>query len=595
MTIITSHNAAGFDGSEVLASCIYTGRTTKVPASAVVTVTSRSPRNELFNELQARGETLRSAAIVQFACIGDALALSTIAAAVFAGHRFAREHDVPPSDEAPFKREHPLYIDASTGEYELHADWVVAADGGRSTLRRLLEQRLDGRSYSGRFIICDIKATIDLPTERLCYFEPPWNPGSNVLVHRLPDSIWRIDLKLSDGESPEEALQTARVTQRIESVLEMIGQPVRWELDWAAVYSANTLTLPDYRVGSVLFVGDAAHLLPIFGVRGLNTGMQDANNLAWKLALVVRGLAPSSLLGTYSGERVRAAREICTEAGRSTRFMSPQTEGSRLLRNAVLSFSLSQTFANDLLHWRTSRPHDYAASPLNTITDDDAGFAGGISCGQPIRNVELGEGSFLFDRLSGTSGFHLLIFADDATLTAELRDLLEAMPSCSVPVVRVLIRRGPAGDQLPADVQVVDPAEHAREKYGARPGTIYLVRPDFHVCARWLEPTLAGVQEAILKATRGESPNAQGPHTAEAESTGPTAGPERRLERGVPVHDLETIYDAIAEAVDVVPRGKTTLMLTKLSLALANLLGDRAQVEQALRASVADLQNSALS
>ncbi|MEZ5728763.1 MAG: FAD-dependent monooxygenase [Burkholderiaceae bacterium] len=128
----------------------------------------------------------------------------------------------------------------------------------------------------------------------------------------------------------------------------------------ATVYTANTLTLPDHRAGRVLFAGDAAHILPIFGVRGANTGFQDAENLAWKLALVESGAADVRLLDSYSHERVNAAREICAEGGRSTRFMSPPSAGYRLLRDATLSLVLSQDWPKDLLHWRnwaTARIH----------------------------------------------------------------------------------------------------------------------------------------------------------------------------------------------------------------------------------------------
>ena len=204
-------------------------------------------------------------------------------------------------------------------------------------MRKLLGLRMEGRSYPGNFVIADIKAKIDLPTERLCYFDPAWNPGNNVLVHRQPDDLWRIDFRLPDDETPEQALEPATLSRRIDAVLGMIGRKDRWQLDWATVYSANTLTLPEFVHGRVLFTGDAAHLLPIFGVRGCNTGLQDCNDMAWKLAFVIKGWSRPALLDTYSSERVQAAREICEEGGKSTRFMTPPTAGARLMRDAVLS------------------------------------------------------------------------------------------------------------------------------------------------------------------------------------------------------------------------------------------------------------------
>lgn len=395
-----------------------------------------------------------------------------------------------------------LRLDAGDDRYELEVPWVVAADGGRSTIRRLLGLRMEGRSYAGNFVIADIKARIDLPTERLCYFDPPWNPGNNVLVHRQPDDIWRIDFRLPDGESPEQALEPAKLRERIERVLEMIGRPTGWELDWATVYTANTLTLPEYVHGRVVFTGDAAHLLPIFGVRGANTGLQDCNNLAWKLAFVARGWSALALLRSYSTERVQAAREICEEGGRSTRFMTPPTAGSRLLRDAVLSFSLSEDFAKNLMHWRTSRPHDYHDSPLNSFAEADRDFAGGPACGQPFRNVRLGENRYLLDSIEGRNGFLLMLFADEPERDEGLRRLVGEIAASPLPLIRMIVSRTPLdGRPFDADVFVADAAGQVHEKYAANAGTAYLFRPDMHVCARWLRPQAGQLRNALTIAS----------------------------------------------------------------------------------------------
>jgi len=382
-----------------------------------------------------------------------------------------------------------LTVDTPEGEYTLICDWVVAADGGRSTVRRLMQLRMEGRAYAGHFVIADIKAKINLPTERLCYFDPAWNPGNNVLVHRQPDGIWRIDFRLPDGESKERALEPELLHRRIDAVLSMIGHPVEWQLDWATVYSANTLTLGSYNHGHILLTGDAAHLLPIFGVRGVNTGLQDCNNMAWKLAFVVNGWANPVILDSYSQERVQAAREICEEGGKSTRFMTPPTRGSRLLRDVVLSFSLSENFLKDLMHWRTSRPHDYWNSPLNSYPEADREFHHGIACGQPMRNVKLSANEFLLDRIGSRAGFHLMIFVDEHGLTGDLQEILAAATNQPYPIHPLIVRPDdePA---LDAGAGTVADVEHRISlKYDAAAGTVYLIRPDLHVCARWRRAT----------------------------------------------------------------------------------------------------------
>jgi 3-(3-hydroxy-phenyl)propionate hydroxylase len=371
-------------------------------------------------------------------------------------------------------------VDTPAGSYALSADWCVAADGGRSAVRQFMGLRMEGSAYRGNFVIADILAPIDLPTERLCFYDPEWNPGNNVLVHRQPGGLWRLDFRLPDAETAEEALAPGRLGERIVAILAMIGQPVDWKLDWATVYSASTKTLSSYRVGRVLLAGDAAHLLPIFGVRGANTGFQDAENLGWKLACTVNGWADDGLLDSYSAERVTAAREICAEGGRSTRFMTPPTAGYRLMRDATLSFSLSEEFARDFMHWRTSRPHAYTASAINAREDDDGAFAGGCADGEPAGNVRLGHDDHLLDHMG--TGFHVLVFPAGSRLSASERNVLAlGNQAAGVPVVSVLIGASDAS----ANVSLADPQGRITRKYGASGGAIYLLRPDLHVCGRW--------------------------------------------------------------------------------------------------------------
>lgn len=198
-----------------------------------------------------------------------------------------------------------LDIDTPAGNYTLEANWVIAADGARSAIRSLLGLQLEGAAYEGRFVIADIKIDLDLPTERLAYFDPHWNPGNTVLMHREPGNIWRIDYQLPRDETPEHALSADSLRERINAQLAIVGvQNPQWELDWCSVYSARALTLPNYIHDRVIFTGDAAHLLPIFGVRGANTGFQDCHDLSWKLALTIKGVAGPGLLASYSAERV---------------------------------------------------------------------------------------------------------------------------------------------------------------------------------------------------------------------------------------------------------------------------------------------------
>ena len=391
-----------------------------------------------------------------------------------------------------------LEIDTPEGIYELESQWVVAADGGRSAIRTAMHLEMEGASYEGFFVIADIKVDLPLPTERLAYFDPDWNPGNTILMHREPNGIWRVDYQLPEGETPEDALKPESLKARIDAQLAMIGHAgAKWEMDWSSVYSARTLTLPDYVHGSVIFTGDAAHLLPIFGVRGANTAFQDAQSLGWHLAFVLKGLASEKMLTNYSAERVGAAREIIHEAGKSTRFMTPPAGGFQLLRDAVLSLSLTQEFVRPLYHWRTSRPHAYTHSMLNSNGDDNALFQAGPAHGAPPQNVRLAANDFLLDHLGG--GFDLLYFTDANSIPETLIETISAARDRGIPLK--VIAAGSSRDVNGADKTLPDVDGHLRARYGVPSnGGAYLFRPDQHICARWLTLDATRLQTALKAA-----------------------------------------------------------------------------------------------
>ncbi len=365
-----------------------------------------------------------------------------------------------------------LHIDTPEGVYSHKTSWLIAADGGRSFVRSKLDLKLHGSSYEGRFVIVDIKVDLPLPTERLAYFSPEWNKGNTILLHKEPDGIWRFDYQLPPEVSNEEALKPENIARAVNAQLAMMGYGgLPWELDWGSVYSARALTLPNYVHGRICFVGDAAHLLPIFGVRGANTGFQDAMDLCWKLASVIQGFAGENLLSSYSEERVTAAREIIDEAGKSTRFMAPPTKGFRLLRDAVLSLSLEHEFVRPLYHWRTSRPHSYEHSRLNAVGDDNATMHADLANGSLLPDVKLTEGS-LYDVLNYQ--FAVLYFG-------------QTPPQALLDEVGVIGNKWPIKlitiDDLQADIVLERTV--IEKRYHAVQGMVYLVRPDHHIAGRW--------------------------------------------------------------------------------------------------------------
>jgi 3-(3-hydroxy-phenyl)propionate hydroxylase len=390
-----------------------------------------------------------------------------------------------------------LTVETPAGAYTMEADWVVAADGGRSFLRETLGLKLKGTSYEGRYIIVDIVLDSARPAERLAYFDPPCNPGSTVLVHKQPSGVWRVDYQLRDGEDPDEAIKPENVMPRVESLLGMMGEKGAWSPVWIGIYKANALTLDDYRDRRVLFAGDAAHLLPIFGVRGANSGIDDADNLAWKLAFVVKGIASSKLLDSYSAERVAAARENLSYGTKSTEFMAPPSFAFELMRQAVLGLAVKFPELRSLINPRQSSAIAYTCSPLN-VTAQETEFCAGPAPGQVLPECPLA----IVDGASPREG-HLtdligpvitaLYLSDDGAVPEQLSKLDAAMRARGIPFAIVTLARH-AGS---TEARGWDRSGRLFAMYDAAPAALYLVRPDGHVIGRWRRFDAADVTEAI--------------------------------------------------------------------------------------------------
>jgi len=230
-------------------------------------------------------------------------------------------------------------VDTVDGAYTLQADWLVVADGARSPVRHMMGLDMEGKVFKDRFLIADVVMQADFPAERWFWFDPPFHPGQSVLLHREADNVWRIDFQLGWDADPQEEKKPERVLPRIQA---MLGPDRKFELEWVSVYTFQCRRMERFRHGRVLFVGDAAHQVSPFGARGANSGLQDVDNLVWKLKWVLEGRASEALLDTYSDERVAAADENLLNSTRSTDFITPKSQASQDFRHAVLSLADSQ-------------------------------------------------------------------------------------------------------------------------------------------------------------------------------------------------------------------------------------------------------------
>jgi 3-(3-hydroxy-phenyl)propionate hydroxylase len=338
----------------------------------------------------------------------------------------------------------------------------------------------------------------DFPSERWFWFDPPFHPGQSVLLHRQADNVYRIDFQLGWQADPEEEKKPENVIPRIKA---MLGDDREFELEWVSVYTFQCRRMAEFRHGRVLFAGDAAHQVSPFGARGANSGLQDTDNLVWKLKLVLDGLAPDGLLDTYSQERVFAADENIMNSTRSTDFITPKSKTSLTFRNAVLSLARDHAFARALVNsGRLSVAAYLTESRLNTA--DAASFAGTMVPGAAMDDAPVREGGvdvWLLDCV-GKRFVVLVYVSDPAALDATTARQLKELGQGRIAVDALLV--SPVGGKAPEGLRVLeDCAGRVAERYDCQPGTVYLLRPDQHVAARWRSFKQESVQQALARAT----------------------------------------------------------------------------------------------
>jgi 3-(3-hydroxy-phenyl)propionate hydroxylase len=370
-----------------------------------------------------------------------------------------------------------LAIDTPDGRYYLKADYVVACDGARSALRSFVGAEFSGEVFEDQFLIADVKMTAEFPTERWFWFDPPFHSGQSALLHRQPDDVWRIDLQLGPAADPAVERLPENVRPRIER---MLGH-ANFDFEWISIYKFQCRRMQRFVHERVIFAGDAAHQVSPFGARGANSGLEDAENVAWKLSLVLKGEAPVTLLESYEIERSFAADENIRASTRSTDFIAPHSAQERRMRQAVLRLAKETEFAKRMVNGgRLSTPSTYE-SPLSTPDSEtwNAGPRPGAHVidaplttanGAPIYLTEAfiaqGAGDFVLLQAGANGGEHLGCKSIAIGEAAPLRD-----------TAGLFARR-----------------------YDAADGAAYLLRPDGYVAARFKKPTTATVQAAMARA-----------------------------------------------------------------------------------------------
>jgi len=362
-------------------------------------------------------------------------------------------------------------VATAAGHYVIDTEWLIACDGSRSSVRTLLGLEFQGRVFEDNFLIADIRMEGERPSERWFWFDPPFNPGRSALLHKQPDHVWRLDFQLGWDIDKEDAIRPENVEPYVRG---MLGPDVAFTPEWYSIYTFQCRRMASFVHRHVVFAGDSAHLVSPFGARGCNGGVADADNLGWKLDLILQGAAPAALLASYDHEAIVAADENILQSTRSTDFLTPKTRASQALRDAVLGLAGECSFARPFVNsGRLSTAVSYADSPLNTPDDPEDNWPQGIPPGSPALDAPLPNG-WLLERLGG----HFVLLT--------LGQLEGASPPEAIAHLDLQSMCGP--DDL------------AVSRYGLLPGSAYLIRPDQYVAGRWRRPVPADIAGALARA-----------------------------------------------------------------------------------------------
>lgn len=368
-----------------------------------------------------------------------------------------------------------LDVETPDGPYKIEADWVIGCDGASSPLRGMLGLDFDGRVFQDSFLIADIKMkSANFPTERWFWFEPYFKSGASTLLHRQPDDVWRVDFQIGWDIDRKEEMKEENIRRRLDA---MLGNDVDYEMVWSSIYTFQCRRMKKFRHNRIIFAGDSAHQVSPFGARGANSGMQDVDNLGWKLGLVIEGNAPESLLDSYDDERIFGADENILNSTRATDFITPKSKVSHTFRNAVLSLAETHDFARPLVNsGRLSVPCVYDISPLNGL-DALPHAPTQTRVGSSCKDAPVGD-RFLLSHL----GDDFVVLAIDT----------DAPDGLKLDGIEIRTLRISSSD---------DPSGALSERYlGDAQSAVYLIRPDQHVAARWPTFNAANIQSALRTA-----------------------------------------------------------------------------------------------
>lgn len=410
-------------------------------------------------------------------------------------------------------------VRVSSADSAYTAKWVIACDGGRSTIRKLMGVPFPGRTHDQDLILVDVDLEWDGAP-------PAWASEEGHAIHAWmaregPFHIWRLprrtEWRLMGFEpTPSDAPLTQPSVEMMDDWLrDRAGvtnarvKAVHWMTSW----KMSERMLTSFRHGRVFFAGDAAHIHSPLGGQGLNGGIQDAFNLAWKLAAVEQQGAREALLDTYDEERLPVARGVLRFTRALARLVGGTYPAGRLLRDQVALRLLRLSRVRGRLMLKISQVKlNYRGSSLSRSVGRFP--RGAVKAGDRMPEATVarhpsGETSTLFGEVAGTA-WNALIFAGSAS--ADIVKLSEAAAKVGRALPSrgntYLILRAPPVQELDVDaVILVDPGD-AHETFGVERECVYVLRPDGYVGLRCASLDAATVRD-YFGATLGQGTASQ--------------------------------------------------------------------------------------
>lgn len=412
---------------------------------------------------------------------------------------------------------------------EVEARFIIGCDGAKSTVRRVLDLPFEGSTFEQNLIQADIRVDFPMrvePGEAVGFLS---SAGLIVALPLLTEGRYRVIVPNMPNPDVEETLAVFQALAKERSP----SGTTFYDADWIAKFHFHGRVVPRYRSGRVFLAGDAAHIHSPVGGQGMNMGMQDAYNLAWKLALVVRGSGRDSILDSYDPERRPVAQATVGVTDRATkammRMMALRSPIAEALRNQLMSFLVGSGLIGETVFKRVGQlAVSYAASPivgehnvsiwssevgLGRMSEqpklgDWIGWKSALGPGERVPDTDVDGDRTLFQVLRGTR--HVLFLFDGVAATPEGYANLGGIAK------RVIERWGDHIDvhivvphaQKPRELDfsgsvILDEEAALHKHFGCNSEGLYLVRPDGYVgfrCQPAVTEKLYGYLETIFRA-----------------------------------------------------------------------------------------------